>query len=322
MPTLHLVHQGARLRIRSGRLLLTDRDGEELQSVPARKVRRVVVHGNVGLTTPAFVYLLKRGAEIAFISTDGRLYGLASSWPWPSPERIARQFSFSSSPRALQVAKEMVRAKLSSQLEYLRRRGVPASELGWGKELLRRVQHARGLDRLRGLEGLGSRLYFRTMALRHPNLGFEARRRRPPKDTVNAALSYAYAILLSVALSAVTHAGLHPEIGVLHATGRRRPSLALDLMEEFRVPVVDIPIFSAFFQGELKRTDALVAERGVMLTEQAKRVVISRVERRLASPSPRGVTYLELVFRQAERLGGAIVHGKAYQAFSLSGDRR
>ena len=59
--------------------MLVDPEGEVLLSVPARKVRRVLVHGNVGLTTPAMTFLLKRGAEVVYLSTSGQLYGVASS---------------------------------------------------------------------------------------------------------------------------------------------------------------------------------------------------------------------------------------------------
>jgi len=319
MPTLHLLHQGAKLRLRAGRLLLEAEDGGQLLSVPARKVRRVVVHGNVGFTTPALVFLLKNRATIAFVSMSGGLYGLASSLPWPAPDRIARQLAFEGTAPALELARTLVRAKLSSQVEYLRRQGVPSASLEWGRELLSRLRQASSLDGIRGLEGLGSRLYFQELGRLSPDLGFDGRRRRPPRDPVNAALSYAYTLLLGVATSAVMHAGLHPEIGVLHATGRRRPSLALDLMEEFRVPVVDVPVFAAFRKRDLDRRDARVTASGVYLGEKSKRRLVEIIEGRLGFAARGGPTYLERIFNQAERLAGAVVHGKDYRPFTFSG---
>jgi len=317
MSTLHLLHQGARLRLRSGRLVLTDTEDRALLSVPARKIRRVVVHGNIGFTTPAFVFLLQNGATITFVSLHGRLYGLAGNLPLPSPERIAKQLSFVRTHDALLLAKAIVRAKLQSQMEYLRRKGLRAHDLKQGEWLLQRLERARDVNQLRGIEGMGSRFYFQALARLHPTLGFEGRRRRPPRDPVNAALSYAYTLLLGVATSAVTHAGLHPEVGILHVTGRRRPSLALDLMEEFRVPVVDIPVFAAFSRGDLDRRDAQVVGRGIYIGHENKRKLINLIERRLRSRVRGRVSYQELIFQQAERLAAAVIYGKKYQAFSL-----
>ena len=281
MPTLHLLHQGAKLRLRAGRLLLEAEDGGRLLSVPARKVRRVVVHGNVGFTTPALVFLLKNRATIAFVSMSGGLYGLASSLPWPAPDRIARQLAFEGTAPALELARTLVRAKLSSQVEYLRRQGVPSASLEWGRELLSRLRQASSLDGIRGLEGLGSRLYFQELGRLSPDLGFDGRRRRPPRDPVNAALSYAYTLLLGVATSAVMHAGLHPEIGVLHATGRRRPSLALDLMEELRPLVGDSVVLTLLNKGEVKEGHFVSRADGCNLTSAGRKAVLRAYERRL-----------------------------------------
>lgn len=311
-----MVQQGAKLRLRSGRLVLVDPEGEVLLSVPARKVRRVVVHGNVGLTTPAMTFLLKRGAEVVYLSTGGQIYGVASPSPLPSPARIEKQMAVARGERGLVIAKAIVNAKARSQIRYLQRQGLGTEAVEPLLELLGFLERAGDLDAVRGVEGGVSRLYFQLLGEVHPGLGFERRLRRPPRDPVNAALSYAYAILLAVCQSALVGAALHPEIGVLHATGRRRPSLALDLMEEFRVAVVDVPVVAAFLRGRLDRRAVELRDGGVFLDERGRRSVIELMEKRLASrASGAATTYLELIHRQAERLGSAIVHGKAYQPY-------
>ncbi|BBL83272.1 hypothetical protein TthAA37_21570 (plasmid) [Thermus thermophilus] len=96
-------------------------------------------------------------------------------------------------------------------------------------EALARAEGALGLERLRGAEGEGSRAYFQGLARLLGPYGFGGRTRRPPRDPVNAALSYGYALLLGRVLVAVRLAGLHPEVGFLQAEGRRSPALALYL---------------------------------------------------------------------------------------------
>lgn len=316
MPTLHLANQGSRLRLRKGRLVVTDPEGEEISSFPARKVRRVVIHGNVGLTTPALTYLLRNAGSVHFLSLKGDYYGQAGPLALPSPGRIERQLSIPAC-RKLVLAREILTAKTRSQMEYLRR-GGRKSNLPELAAAIEQMSKAGGMDELRGLEGIASRVYFSGAAADLRDFAFKGRRRRPPPDPVNAALSYGYAILLSLATSALLAAEIHPEIGIVHATGRRRPALALDLMEEFRVAIVDAPVFRAFKRRWLGWDDVRDAGHGVLLNENGKRKVIEAIETRLAF-SPAGGTwdYRSLLFRQAELLSAAIVHGKPYQAYSL-----
>ncbi|NPA76406.1 MAG: CRISPR-associated endonuclease Cas1 [Candidatus Diapherotrites archaeon] len=315
MPTLHLANQGSKLRLRQGRLLIVGSDGEELGSFPARKVRRVVIHGNVGLTTPALTYLLRNSGSIHFLSIKGDYYGQAAPTSLPDPRRIAKQLTLPSH-RRLEIAREILTSKTRSQMEYLRRSGrLQLVELA---ATIKRMSAAKDIDELRGFEGIASRLYFEAVAEGMGSLSFRGRRRRPPPDPVNAALSYGYAILLSLATSALLAAGIHPEIGIIHSTGRRRPALALDLMEEFRVAVVDAPVFRAFKRRWLGWDDVRSEGRAVLLNEQGKKKVIEAVETRLSfSPMGDAGDYRFLIFRQAERLASAIVHEKPYKAYVL-----
>jgi len=316
MPTLHLANQGSKLRLRKGRLVVTDPEGNELGSFPARKVRRVVVHGNVGLTTPALTYLFKNAGSIHFLSLKGDYYGQAGPANLPDPRRIERQLTLPAHEK-LSLAKEILIAKTRSQIEYLRRGGTK-THLAELASAAKQMAKSNDIDELRGLEGMASRKYFSSIAMNLSAFAFKGRRRRPPTDPVNAALSYGYAILLSYTISALLAAEIHPEIGVVHVTGRRRPALALDLMEEFRVAIVDAPVFRAFKRRWLGWDDVRDAGHGVLLNEKGKRKVIEALETRMAF-SPTGCTrdYRSLLFKQAELLAAAIVHGKPYRAYSL-----
>src|SRR5262249_51515348 len=113
-------------------------------------------------------------------------------------------------------------------------------------ELLTRVDAVTELESLLGLEGQGAALYFgefgRFLKAQPPGRGFDftGRNRRPPRDPVNALLSFAYALLVKDCFSAVCTVGFDPYRGFYHGTGRHgRPSLALDLMEEFRAVIAD-----------------------------------------------------------------------------------
>ncbi|MFN4073972.1 MAG: CRISPR-associated endonuclease Cas1 [Thermus sp.] len=310
--TLHLLTQGATLRLRQGRLLL-EVEGVSLRSYPARQVRQVAVWGNVRLSTPALVFLLKQGATVLFLSLDGFLYGYAASFPDPNPATLRAQFAQDPLP----LARAFVLGKLRSARVLLDRLGLPGSQLL--QEALAQAAGASHLGALRGAEGLGSRAYFLGLRELLRPWGFEGRNRRPPRDLVNAALSYGYALLLGRALLAVRLAGLHPEVGYLHAEGRRNPALALDLMEEFRIPVVDHVVLSALRRGKLGLEHAEMREGGVYLSEEGKRILIPLLEERFLQEAthPLGFrkTYGELLEVQAARLKAAILKGKPYSPF-------
>src|SRR5689334_13392801 len=107
-------------------------------------------------------------------------------------------------------------------------------------------------DEIMGLEGAAAREYFTAVGRAVPEqLRFAGRSRRPPLDLVNAALSFGYTILLGEAVAALAAAGLDPAIGLLHADADRRPSLALDLIEEFRPLVVDQVVITAARRDQL-----------------------------------------------------------------------
>ncbi len=110
-----------------------------------------------------------------------------------------------------------------------------------------------------GIEGACSNAYFDALAACVPaDVTFDGRSRRPPRDLPNAALSYGYAILLSECVGALHAAGLEPSLGIAHAPTDKRPSLALDLMEQFR------PLLVAQTVMALLRTRKLRPEHGVV----------------------------------------------------------
>ncbi len=312
--TLHLTHQGATLRLKAGRLLL-EKDGTTLADFPARQVRQVALWGHVRLSTPALTFLLRQGVPVFYLSQEGLLYGVAAAFADPDPAHLRAQLSAPPLP----LARAFVTGKLRSAHALLSRYGLAQAVAV--EEALAQVERAQTLEALRGVEGLGSRAYFAGLTELLGLHGFSGRTRRPPKDPVNAAFSYGYALLLGRALLALRLAGLHPEVGFLHAEGRRNPALALDLMEEFRVPVVDQVVLAAFRRGQLTPAHAEPRQGGVYLNEEGKKRLIALLETRLAEEAthPLGFrkAYGELIELQAHRLKAALLGRKEYTPFYL-----
>jgi len=245
MATLYVTEPGARIEKEYRRLLVT-KDDDTLLAVPLGRVSEVVLVGTVGATTPALLMLLDEGIPLSFVTRTGQLRGrLAPPSPKNLPLRHAQYDRARDPAFCLAVGRAIVDGKLrnSRALAYRIRRARPQIAAEWLERIERAVEavaQAGDLDTLRGVEGSAAKAYFEVLrqALR-PEMTFEKRTRRPPRDPVNALLSLGYTLLTQNLITACEVVGLDPYDGFFHADKYGRPALALDLVEEFRGPVVD-----------------------------------------------------------------------------------
>ncbi len=153
--------------------------------------------------------------------------------------------------------------------------------------MLRDVNVAAAPNQLLGCEGNGAAIYFRHFGhmLRPRDFStewdFENRNRRPPRDPINAMLSFAYALLVKEVTVAILAEGLDPWWGLYHRPRHGRPSLALDLMEEFRPLLADSAVLSAVNTGMLSGRDFLVSQAGCVMKEGARKALIRAFEARM-----------------------------------------
>lgn len=231
---------------RTGALLLL-RQGKAFQTIPIHEVDEVQIHGGADLTTGARNLLLARGIDVIFLTQDGRmrgrLVGQESAW---AERRIAQYRVAINEPKRLALAKCVVEGKLTAQTALLAmrnrnlRRDPIAEAILLLRSQLRRCAAAKDLDQLRGIEGQAANIYFSVFGelVTNAAFGWNGRNRRPPRDPLNAVLSFGYTMLCSRVEHALRRAGLDPSLGLLHESIRGNPALALDLAEEFR-PMVD-----------------------------------------------------------------------------------
>jgi CRISPR-associated endonuclease Cas1 len=233
------------------------------------------------------------------------------------------QYAAQGTPLGFVVARHLVAAKLANMRALLRRRLAADTAVGKADQalaaLLRRVETQSELDTLRGLEGAAAAAYFACWPAllrgRAVRLGFPGRNRRPPGDPLNAALSYAYAVLTGECATAALAAGLDPTEGFLHAARAGRPALALDLLEPFRPAVADATVLFVFNTGELDVAAFVVEADGVRLTEAGRRTLLHALERRLGQrfADPRGaeIAWRDAIGRLAASLARALLAGTA-----------
>lgn len=306
---VHVTTQGARLHVR-GNLLETVANGVCIGRTAVPLTGTVVLHGGVGITTPALGRLLAEGIDVAFLSSDGRFKGrLEPVGSSASALRFA-QLRAALDPGVCRALAAVIAAhKVVGQWRVLRACRIPwPRDPGW---IFQRLHETASADEVRGVEGYASRAYFGAIRA-SLGRGFErwTRQHRPPPDGLNALLSYGYAILQSRVIAAAGIVGFDPYVGFLHEAGRPRPALALDLMEEFRAPVVDFTVLRLI--RDLGPWGWWTADAdGARLSPGARDLLIGRIEARLASltfhrPSRQRVTLQRALELQARGLAAAV----------------
>jgi CRISP-associated protein Cas1 len=256
MATLYVQEQGATLRKRDNQLVITKED-QTLQAVPMAKVDQVVVMGRgVQISTALLADLLERGIPVTLTNQHGsRHIATLSAGPSRFGELRLEQMELVRTPaRALDLAKSIVRAKLTNQRALLGRVGWAASRSASQQieRALASAQGAKTLDELRGYEGTAAAAYFGAWRAALPAAwGFQGRAYYPPPDPLNALLSFGYTLALHDVLVAIQITGLDPYLGVFHVADPGRPSLGLDLLEEFRPLLVDALVLHLVQSGAL-----------------------------------------------------------------------
>jgi CRISPR-associated protein Cas1 len=317
--------QGGRIRTARGRLIIESPDDQPVLDIPTGHVGRIVCFGSVGLSAGVRSWALSSDVDIVFASRRGSYLGSFVAGQGSSrPSRIRAQLAAVEAPSAIGIARAVVDAKVRKQIVVLQRFGrrddaeAARESVTAMQRLLVMIPDAQTSAEVMGLEGAAAAAYFPAYGQLFPeDLRFTNRSRQPPLDIANSALSFLYTILLGECVTAVYAAGLDPAFGILHSDRDDRPSLALDLLEEFRPWVVDQVVLSAARHRSLSSTHARTEEgrAGVMLSRAGREAVLLEYERRTLTRASGalpefGGTIRRHLYRQAQRMAGAILDPK------------
>ncbi len=283
---VYVLDQGATVGKSGERLIVRTRDGTE---TPVRllDVSHVCLFGNVTLSAPAIRGLAERELPVFHYTYGGWLAALTTGLPHRNVELRAHQYRIADDDAAsLPIARAIVVGKVRNQRTIIRRNAQfdAARAVDELARLTRAAGRAGSTDLLLGLEGLAARAYFSSFGrLLRTELAFDfdARLRRPPPDPVNALLSFLYGLLAKECLAALLGVGLDPYRGFYHQLHYGRPSLALDLAEEFRPLLADSAALTLVNNRMVTRGDFIVRGPSCALTDQTRRAVIEAFEARL-----------------------------------------
>jgi CRISPR-associated protein Cas1 len=333
LVTLYISHDDGILGTRGEALTYKkDRKGRG-ESIPAYVVDDVVVIGNGAVTTPALHMMMEKNIPVHFIDSGGRYKGSVTSGRGRGYGiRRLQMNAAADGPAAVRIARSIVSGKLKNQIKTLsraRNRGRLADaalkdacvEL---KFIYGELPGCSDVDRIRGYEGASAAVYFSVFdrLLRSPWV-FRGRNRRPPKDPVNAMLSFGYTLLLGHVTTAAVIAGLDPCVGFLHPEYRGRPSLALDLMEEYRSQVIDRLVISIANQMLIKPENFTPADNGgVLMDAESRKFFIKACSDRLNSSvrderTGNSSTFRNHIAASAAALVSSLRTGREYFPFQI-----
>ena len=286
---LYVGRDGARVHVKAGRVLVDAPGSLPATSVPKNSIMRIVLSGNVGLSAGARSWAMRSGVDVVCLSRRGFYQGtLIGANKGTHASRLLAQVALTGdNERRVRLAASLIGAKVRGQIHVLTRiarrdQAVHVADTTAHMHAWRRsLAGARTLDEIMGIEGACSNAYFDALAACVPaDVTFDGRSRRPPRDLPNAALSYGYAILLSECVGALHAAGLEPSLGIAHAPTDKRPSLALDLMEQFRPLLVDQTVMALLRTCKLRPEHGVVEAEagGVWLGSDGKKILVDAYE--------------------------------------------
>ncbi len=304
---LYVLEPGARLGL-SGEVLQVRTDAGVVGEVRLLELGSISLFGNVQISSQAMRSVLQRDIPVFYLSYGGWLNGFARSVNDHSLDlRVAQHEIVKDAKLTLELSRAFVLGKVKNQRTMVRRSlGDTANPaLQAMSLLLHRIEHARRPEDLLGFEGAAAQRYFGEFGeMLSIGTGFEVtgRNRRPPTDPINAMLSFGYAMLTKEALAAAVSVGFEPGLGMYHKLRPGRPSLALDLMEEFRPLIVDSTVLTLVNSREIRASHFDRRGKAVVLTDTGRRAFISAFERRMRSTIRHPTFGYEVTYRRALRV--------------------
>ncbi len=301
---------------KNGGQLVIEEKKEKMAEVRLKDISQVVLFGYCGMSTPALHECFRQQMPVTYMSYGGWFMGHSTGTGHHNVQTRTAQYRKSFNAQScLKLAGSLIQAKIQNCRTLLRRNWkasegagdkAPQLLLGALKTDMQQAGRADSLPTLLGVEGSAARRYFEHLIhMIAPQkkeerdcFDFSGRNRRPPRDPVNALLSFAYAMLVrewTVVLSAV---GLDPYRGFYHQMRFGRPALSLDMMEPFRPLIADSTVITVINNGEVKMEDFINTAFGCNLTARGRKAFISAFERRLAQEVTHPVFGYRLSYRR------------------------
>lgn len=288
MSCLYITENGAKISIFENYVKVQFRE-DQYREIPIETLESINIFGKAQMTTQCTVECLKRGISVAYYSKVGNYFGRLESTGHIHVGRQRKQCELYHTVFALELGKRIISAKIKNQevllLRYARNKSCDISEeIKMMNISYQKIDSCNHIDQLMGYEGTAAKYYFSGLSkVIEPQFKFHGRSKRPPKDEFNSMLSLGYAILLNEIYGKIQNKGLNPYFGFIHRDKEKHPTLASDLIEEWRAVIVDSVVMSLVngHEIQIEDFDHDIYEPGYYLTNDGMKIFINKLENKL-----------------------------------------
>jgi CRISPR-associated protein Cas1 len=310
MNSLYITDNGLQLQKRSNRIAVK-KEGKIIKEIPTLELKRILIFGNNQLSTDLMRHLSAKGVEVAFLSSNNRFkFRLVPETSKNIYLRMAQHDQYRNMSFRISWGRSIIETKLKNQRNFLIRcqKNQPdiaiKSAVERLKECMVKVGQQQSIEQIMGVEGYGSARYFEAFAkiIRDKSFVFTKRQYHPPPDPVNAMLSFGYMMLLNELNSLLEAFGFDVFLGFLHSAKYGRASLATDLIEEFRSPIIDRLVIYLINLGVIKPSQFVQDEKdGVKMDDKAIKSFLANYEKFMSASFVDYQTRQRTNFRQVIR---------------------
>lgn len=317
MSSIYITEAGTYLHKRGGRVVI-GRNNEVLSEVPLEQVEDVTLIDTVQISSALITYFLERKIPISWLSGSGKFFGSLISSNAIDMYKHKQQFDLlSENTFYFKMMQKIIVAKTHNQIVLLRRYNRKVNSLRIFK-LIIKMEHvqkmifsANSRNEIMGYEGIIARLYFKVLGMLVPEeFKFDKRTKQPPKDPFNSLLSLGYSMLFNEILANVMAIGLHPYIGLGHALSRNHPALVSDLIEDWRVVIIDSMVMSLIKRKSITADMFEQTENGCFLNHEAMKIFLQAYNQKLRTANKyfgNKDTYRESLKKQCRNYANAMM---------------
>lgn len=298
MSILYVNGNGVFVGLEANRCYAKYKDGLKT-SIPVETLDGITIMGQAEVSTACMMHCLKEGIPLAYYSKGGTYFGRLQSTGHVNVARQRKQCDLYDTEFALELSKNIISGKLKNQYVVLRRyeksKGLGESDNAKMIKICRnKIEGTKDKYALMGYEGQAAKSYFNGLSeVIDSDFIFHGRNKRPPRDEFNSMISLGYSVIMNEVYGKIEMKGLNPYFGFLHSDKEKHPTLASDMMEEWRAVIVDATVMSMINGHEILKEDFMwnCEEPGCYLTKSGIKKYLSKLEKKLQTE----VKYLDYV---------------------------
>lgn len=288
MSYLYVNESSAKISVQNNYIVVEYKNGL-VRKLPIETLETIQIFGQAQMTSQCTVQCIKKGIMVVYYSKGGSYFGRLESTGHVNVERQRKQCQLYQSEFSLNLSKKIIKAKIHNQLVVLKRYGRSVGnnleeETKMIKIFENKITDADTIEQIMGYEGNAARYYFQGLSkVVNDDFKFSGRNRRPPKDPFNSMLSLGYSILMNEIYGKIVSKGLNPYFGFMHSDKEKHPTLASDLMEEWRAVLIDSLVMSLINGNEIKKEHFIsnIDNPGVYLTEEGMKIYIKKYDKKV-----------------------------------------